>query len=200
MKIIHVARDGRDAALSLHNHLGNFTARARAQLDDISLGDPKFGDKYPEITPDPALFFHEWLLGREDRDGPLFLDLENSYWAARHDPAMLLVHYADLKKDRAAEMRRIAEFLDIEVAETAWPSLVEAAGFEAMKRHGAELAPATQDLFEGGSDRFFNRGTNGHWQDAFSKADLDLYAAMVKRECSPELARWLEFGRHGPTA
>ncbi len=49
MKFIHVARDGRDAALSFHNHLSNFTPETLARLDQISLGDPRFGDPYPRI-------------------------------------------------------------------------------------------------------------------------------------------------------
>ena len=195
MKIIHVARDGRDAAMSFHNHLGSFTPEARELLDQISLGDPQYGDKYPEVTTGPAQFFHEWLLGREDRDGPNFFDLERSYWAARDDSNMLLVHYADLKKDRGGEMRRIAEFLEIEIAESLWPELIEAASFEAMKRQGAELAPATLDMFEGGANRFFNKGTNGRWRDVFSKADLARYEEKVKTDFSPELARWVEHGR-----
>ena len=195
MKIIHVARDGRDAAMSLHNHLGSFTPGARELLDQISLGDPQFGDQYPEIPTEPAQFFHEWLLGREDRDGPNFFDLEKSYWAAREDSNMLLVHYADLKKDRGGEMRRIAEFLEIEIAESLWPELIEAASFDAMKRQGAELAPATLDMFEGGANRFFNKGTNGRWRDVFSKADLARYEQKVKTDFSPELARWVGHGR-----
>ena len=64
--------------------------------------------------------------------------MENSYWAARHDPNVLMVHYADLKVDREGEMRRIADFLGISIPESVWPSLVAAAGFEEMKsRHGA---------------------------------------------------------------
>ena len=44
------------------------------------------------------------------------------------------------------EMRRIAKFLDIEVAETLWPKLIAAAGFEAMKSKAAELMPSAGDI------------------------------------------------------
>ena len=92
-------------------------------------------------------------------------------------------------------MRRIAEFLEIEITESLWPELIEAASFDAMKRQGAELAPATLELLEGGANRFFNKGTNGRWKDVFSTADLTAYDEKVKATFSPELAHWVEHGR-----
>ena len=92
-------------------------------------------------------------------------------------------------------MRRIARFLDIELPESQWPALVEAAGFEAMKSQADELMPMAQLMWEGGGNRFLHKGTNGRWRDVVAKKDLDLYDAKVKAEFSPALARWIENGR-----
>ena len=54
VKFIHVARDGRDAALSMHNHLRGFTPAMNAIMDQVSLGDPKFGDVAPPTPENPA--------------------------------------------------------------------------------------------------------------------------------------------------
>ena len=54
VKFIHVGRDGRDAALSLHNHLTNFTPDTLAHLDEISIADPKFGATHPLYSPLPT--------------------------------------------------------------------------------------------------------------------------------------------------
>ncbi len=121
VKFIHVARDGRDAAMSLHNHLSNFTPETFQQLDDISFADRKFGESYPRPPVDPGDFFHEWVAdeisdGQGDA-GVSYFHVENSYWNARHEPNILLVHYADLKRDREGEMRRVAEFLEIDIEE-----------------------------------------------------------------------------------
>ena len=70
VKFIHVARDGRDAALSLHNHLRGFTPQMKAILDQVSLDDPKFGDVAPPIPEDPAEFFREWLADGGARGDP----------------------------------------------------------------------------------------------------------------------------------
>jgi aryl sulfotransferase len=200
VKFIHVARDGRDAALSFHNHLFNRIAAGKEAFDAISLADPKFNDRHPPTPEDPAEYFHAWLLADGDGQGDAgagFFHMENSYWAARHEPNMLMVHYADLKADRAGEMRRIANFLGIVIPESLWPSLIEAAGFDEMKRDAKVFAAGMSRAFDKGSDRFFHKGINGRWRGVFRPDDLATYAARVKREFSPELARWLERGRLG---
>jgi aryl sulfotransferase len=151
VKFIHVARDGRDAAMSLHNHLLNFSPALRQRLDDLSRSDPKFGDPYPPIPESPAAFFADWITNGGDQGdaGASFFHVENTYWQARADSNMLLIHYNDLKIDRGGAMRRIAAYLGIEIAETLWPELIEAAGFDAMKAQGDALLPHAQLLLDG---------------------------------------------------
>lgn len=196
-KFIHVARDGRDAAMSLYNHFDKFTPAAWQLLNDVSLGDPKFGTAYPPWSKDPAGFFHDWISGGDGQGDPHsgFFPVENSYWSARRDANMLLVHYNDLKQDRAGEMRRIADFLGIETPKSAWPALVEGASFEAMKSQADELIPQAQLLWEGGANSFLHKGANGRWRDVVAKEDIARYEANVKAQCSPALARWIEHGR-----
>jgi aryl sulfotransferase len=200
VKVIHVARDGRDAAMSFYNHKVNFTDMVIERATEIGMSDPRLGTPYRRIEADPARHFRDWLAGEEDHLGDPacgFWHLENSYWTARHDPDMLLVHHADMKKDLAGEMRRIAEFLGIEVAEDLWPQLVEAAGFEAMKRQADELMPGAKNTWEGGGNTFLNKGTNGRWRDVFTPDDLAAYDRQVREMFEPELAAWIEHGRLG---
>ena len=197
VKYIHVARDGRDAAMSLHNHFLNFTDAARARISEISLNDPKFGDPLPPTPGDPAVFFHDWITeGDGDGDeGGSFFNVENSYWRERHRPNVLLVHYSDLKADREGEIKRIAKFLEIELPDTLWPRIIEAAGFDAMKRQGDALIPEAKMLWREGSSSFLNKGTNGRWRECVSPDDLKRYDEKVKSQFSPALARWVEHGR-----
>jgi aryl sulfotransferase len=197
VQYIHVARDGRDACMSLHNHVANFSPQAHAMFDAISLADPKFGDPYPRAQQDPAEFFHGWITTEERDDEPelSFFAMERSFWAERRRPNVLLVHYNDLKADLEDEMRRIAGFLGVEIPQALWPRLVEAAGFEAMKRDGEALMPLAHLLWEGGPSRFLHKGTNQRWRDVVAPADLARYDARVERELSPALARWVEHGR-----
>lgn len=200
VKFIHVARDGRDAAMSFFNHKRNYTPSIVEQFSSVSLADPKFGDVINFVPTDPADHFHDWLVGDEDAlgdPGASYFAMEKSFWDARHDPNLLLVHYNDLKADRAGEMRRIADFLEIEIDDAAWPDIVAAAGFDAMKADAERLMPAASDIWEGGGKTFLHKGTNGRWRDIFRAEDLALYDAKVAAEFSPELAEWCENGRLG---
>lgn len=201
VKYIHVARDGRDACMSFHNHALSFTPEMVSALDQAGLEDVMVGRPYPRALADPAQHFHRWLTESAvpgDEDGlpsMSFFRFERSWWEERHRPNVLLVHYNDLKVDLPGEMRRVANFLDILVPPAVWPELVEAAGFEAMRRDGEALMGSTATIFQGGSGRFFHRGTNERWSGVFREEDLALYEAKIKAGLSPECARWVAHGR-----
>jgi aryl sulfotransferase len=200
VKFIHVARDGRDAAMSFYNHKIHYTDEVMKEAIRISMEDPKFGNAYLRTESDPARHFHDWVSGEADHIGDPscgFWYMENSYWAARNEPNVLLARYADMKKDLGGEMRRIAKFLEIEVAEELWPSLIEAASFESMKGNAAELMPTAGHTWQGGGDTFLHKGVNGRWRNVFNQEDLAAYSSKAKDEFSPELARWIESGRLG---
>lgn len=196
VRYLHVARDGRDACMSFFNHWTALTPFAYEALDR---GAKELGP-IPRAPEDPRAFWRNWLTkgvmpGATDGFPDLsFFDLEATYWQARRANNLLLVHYNDLKADLDGEMRRIAEFLAIAQPREIWPSLVEAATFEAMKRNGNVILAGAEKLFEGGSDRFLFKGTNGRWRDVMTADDLALYDQAAKR-LTPGLARWLQSGR-----
>lgn len=201
VRYIHVGRDGRDAVMSFHNHGTGFKEQVLNNLDAAGLADETLARAYPRIPADPAEYFHRWLgIGAVpgQTDGYQFVsffEFEKSYWAERHRKNLLFVHYGDLKADLEAEMRRIADFLDITVPEKEWPSLVRAAGFDSMKQQGAELMPGVTGMFNEGKDRFFNKGQNGRWKGVFTKEDLTVYEGKLAASLSPDCIRWLEAGR-----
>jgi aryl sulfotransferase len=200
VKYIHVARDGRDACMSFHNHVLAFTPEMLARLDQTGLADDTIGRAYPRIAADPADFFRNWLnegVMPGDEDGsPVnpFFHFEQSWWDQRHQSNVLLVHYNDLKLDLSGEMRRVADFLGIAVAPEVWPDLVEAAGFEAMRRDGAVLMGKVAAVFRDGGSGFFHKGTNARWRGIFRQDDLALYDAKIAAKLTPACARWIASG------
>ncbi|MFM9941013.1 MAG: sulfotransferase domain-containing protein [Hyphomicrobiaceae bacterium] len=200
VKYIHVARDGRDACLSYHNHCSGFSDHQHAALDANGLGDETIARTYPRATADAAEFFRRWMsegLGGA-QDGMPFLswfDFERTFWAKRHEPNVLLVHYRDLKADLDGEMRRISSFLGIETPEALWPKLVKAATFAEMRRKGDQIAPKMMQRFQGGAERFFHKGENERWHGVLTDADIAAYEAKVRERLEPDCAAWLRSGR-----
>jgi len=202
VRYIHVARDGRDALMSMHNHFTGYSPAQFENFDAIGREDPAIGRTYPRFPADPAEYFRIWISTpcvpgqTEGSPSPSFFDLEAGYWAERRRPNVLLVHYSDLKADLDGEMRRIAAFLDVAVDEAVWPSLVASACFETMRERGGELMPQMKAMFADGVARFFNKGVNGRWRNVLSEDDLALYEAKVRAKLTPGLAAWLAGGRH----
>ena len=200
VKYIHVARDGRDACMSFHNHATGFTEKMVESLDRAGLDDEAVGRPYPEVIADPGKFFHRWIRqgeipGHEDGSPSMsFFHFEQSWWEARHRSNVLLVHYNDLKADLSGEMHRVADFLGIFPPPTIWPSLIEAASFEAMRRDGDTLMANVATIFREGSKRFFFKGSNERWRGVVADEDLALYD--TKAEALPlSCRRWIAHGR-----
>lgn len=200
VKYIHVARDGRDACMSYLNHNSAYTDAVWGRLDAVAARDPDLPAPAPRPPRETRAFFQHWITpggtASAEQMGDGFFEIERSFWAERARANLLLVHFNDLKADLDGEMRRIADFLEIETPPALWPELVAAAGFTAMQAAGEALLPGMDGSFEGGHMTFLNKGTNGRWQTDLTADDLALYQRRVQADLSPALARWLEHGRH----
>src|SRR5262249_37717555 len=120
-----------------------------------------------------------------------------SFWQHRRLPNVLAVHFNDLLADLAGQMRRVARFVGIDVAEEGWPALVAAARFDAMReeaiREEAEGDRANQDL-KGGASPVFVKAPTGRWGECLGGAGLPLYEQAAAR-LDLGLRSWLEGGR-----
>src|SRR5215212_3876474 len=198
VRYLWVARDTRDVFMSLWNH---YRAMTDATVAALSAGDPE-GGPFPRCPDDPRAFWQAWMTRASfpwESDGwPWWSHPYHaaSFWPYRQLPNLLAVHYNDLLADLDGQMRRVARFLGIEVAEAAWPALVAAARFDAMRgealREEAEGDRSNDDL-KGGAATFFFQGSNGRWRDVLSQDDLALYEAAAAR-LEPGLRSWLEGG------
>ncbi len=185
-RYIVVGRDGRDAFMSMCNHAERFKDEVRRGLNERAAAEGL--PLMPEWNGDAHGFFQGWL-----QMASLFQHIA-SFWPHRGDPNVLFVHYAGLKADLAAEMRRIAEFLDIRIDEVEWPTVVARCTFEAMRNRGAEIG-SFENRFEGGAKGFIFKGTNGRWRDVLTAEELAQYQRRVTEFLAPEAQHWLESGR-----
>jgi aryl sulfotransferase len=119
-------------------------------------------------------------------------------WTRRNDPAIVLVHYADLSHDLQGEMRRLAERLDLDVPRKLWPTLVEAATFGRMRARAADLVPDEQLGLFSDSRTFFRSGVSQQWRAMLTERDLAAYDQLLRSLAQPELVTWLEHGHAEP--
>jgi aryl sulfotransferase len=186
-KYITVARDGRDAFMSWCNHIAHM--KMTAMLNEQAEKDGV--EKIPTFDGDYRRYFREWL---EQNN---YFEVVASYWARRVEPNLLFVHYNDMKADLAGQMRRVAEFLDIELDADQWPAAVERCTFEGMRRAEGKVGNFEQ-AFEGGIKRFLFKGTNGRWRDVLGPDELAAYQRKVAQALPPDAARWIESGGSTP--
>jgi hypothetical protein len=198
-----VGRDPRDVALSWEHHMENLdvdaflAARAAAVgLDDLADQEP------PEPPPDdPVERFWRWAEADPADEGvtlPSVLGHLQTFWDRRHDPDVVLLHYADLQADLPAELRRLADALGVDVDDARLAELAAAAGFERMKADADRLAPNTDTGIWKSNADFFHRGGSGRWRVVLGDdPDADArYQARVAALIGPDLAAWAHGGRH----
>ena len=117
-KYLYIGRDGRDVVWSMYNHHANANELWYQVLNDTpGLVGPPIGRPPADVRQ----YFLDWL----ERDGhPFWPFWENirSWWAIRHLPNVLMLHFAELKADMPGQIRRIAAFLDIEIDESRFPA------------------------------------------------------------------------------
>ncbi len=189
-KYLYIGRDGRDVVWSFYNHHVNANETWYQALNDTPgrVGPPI--EKPPNDIRD---YWRNWM----DGDGfPFWSFWENArtWWAIRDLPNVMFVHFYDLKKDMAGEMRRIAEFLEISVYESQWPSILEYCSFDWMKMHATQSVPLGGAFWDAGAGVFINKGVNGRWRDTLSAEDVAEYEARAVQELGPECAHWLASG------
>lgn len=190
-KYIYVARDGRDVVWSYYNHHLNQTPELMRDLNEM---------KDPSVDPiEPVdLEIHDYFLRWLERDGyPLWSFWENigSWWAARDLPNLMLLHFSNLKKDMPGEIRKIAKFLEIDIADDKWDDIFTHCSFDYMKEHAEESAPMGGTAWKGGAKTFIHKGTNGRWHDTLSKDECSNYEAMSIDKLGPDCAHWLATGK-----
>jgi hypothetical protein len=89
-------------------------------------------DKHEFLPPDLPSFFESF--GKQMLPNALFGFLAG-WWPLRHAPNVLLMHFADMKRDHEGSVRRIADFLGFELTAEQWPAVLEYTSFRWMKRH-----------------------------------------------------------------
>jgi aryl sulfotransferase len=189
-KYLYIARDGRDVVWSMFNHHANAN---EFWYDALNNTPGRAGPPIERPPESVEQYFEDWL----DQDGyPWWPFWENiaSWWAIRDLPNVRLVHFNNLKRDMPAEIRSLAEFLEIPVDESRWDDIVLHCGFDYMKANAARTVPLGGAFWDGGAETFIHKGTNGRWGDVLSEEDSRRYEQRAVEELGEECAHWLKTG------
>jgi aryl sulfotransferase len=190
-KYIYIGRDGRDVVWSMYNHHANANDLWYHALNDTP---GLVGAPIAKPTPDIVQYYNEWL----DKDGfPFWPFWENirTWWEIRNQPNVHFIHFANLKADMPGEIKKLAAFLEIEIDEANWNAILEHCSFEYMKKNSTKSVPLGGAFWDGGSDTFINKGTNGRWKDVLTKEESERYEKMCVENLGEDCARWLNSGK-----
>jgi len=190
-KYIYIGRDARDVVWSLYNHHANANDLWYDALNDTP---GRVGPPIERPPEDIRQYWQDWI----DKDGfPFWSFWENvrSWWAIRDLPNVKMIHFTDLKRDMPGEMRKIAAFLDIEIDETRWDTILEYCSFDWMKANATKSVPLGGAFWDAGAEVFINKGINGRWNDTLSAEDSARYEAVARSELGDACAQWLQAGQ-----
>jgi len=192
-KYVYIGRDGRDVVWSMYNH--HSTAN-EAWYDALNNTPGLVGPPIEKPPSSVTQYYQDWLA---DDGHPWWPFWENvrSWWAIRELPNVHLIHFADLKRDMAAEIRKVAEFLEIPINDDVWDSILLHCSFDYMKANATQSVPLGGAFWDGGAKTFIHKGQNGRWRDTLSAEEIQEYESRALVELGPDCAKWLAEGSLG---
>jgi len=145
-KVIYLVRDGRDVYVSYYYY-------RLKQLDEgLTFSDfLRRNDHFPSLWRDHV---ESWLRGGQAQ------------------PNMQVVRYEDLLSDPESELKKMVEFIGIEVSEDVIKKAVEDSRFDKMRE--IDQTKGRKYNLTGTKD-FVRKGKSGTWQDEFSQDDIKYF-------------------------
>jgi aryl sulfotransferase len=192
VRYLYVARDARDVVWSAYNHHVSLTA-ASIEAFNASGGT---GPAITACTVPVREYYLHWL---EHGTLPGFTLSEpfwahvRGWWAQRCRPNILLLHHGRITADPAAELHRLAAFLDIDLDPASVARMLAHCRIDYMRAEAARL-PAYTRIFAQGATDFFHRGTNGRWREQLTAEEIARCDLLAAGELGSECAHWLRTG------
>ena len=182
IKYVVVGRDPRDVFMSLYNHWGSFTSSVMEKFNSF----PE--QKLPPLPEDLNKTFEDWITKGSfpwEEDGYPFWSFFyhiQTWWELRHLPNVYFLHYADLKRDISGEIRKLADFCEIEIVEEDLQTICSNVSFEHMKANSSTyLGEGVNRVFQEGGNSFLHKGVNGRWRDNLDEKSLEVFNKVLHK-------------------
>src|SRR5262245_9348318 len=181
---IVTGRDPRDAAVSFEHHAKNMDYDHFLELRAAAVGIDDLDHLPPRKIPlDDALEQFRWFVRDDALAGPptlaAILHHLGTAWRRRHDPNIVLCHFADFTRDLVGELRRLAAALHVDVTAERAATLAPEAWLDRMRERAEEIAPAASQGNWKDPRAFFRSGGSGEWRARLTAEDADEYAQRV---------------------
>lgn len=184
---ICVYRHPIDVYFSARKHVANYS-------DDVAeerLADPA------QFCEDPREGFHVFLTSdRHEDHGTLKLIVHHYLQCLEREARqnVLRLHYADMTRDLAAAIHRVAAHISVEHPQDVMGKLVDAATFKNMRANADRFALAQGRGVWRNDKGFFDSATSNKWEGILTDEDLKAYDAAISKVLTPEQRHWLEWG------
>ena len=145
--------------------------------------------------PDFPTFYHE-VIDPGGLNGALFEFLQ-SWWPMRHQSNVLLLHFADMKRDLERSIRRIANHIGARATDQEWSAILEYTSFPWMKQHGIKFdAPTITEIPVLEPGAMVRKGKTGAAGEDGMTPEVSAHLRGVGSQiCSDErVLRWLYQG------
>eukprot|EP00621_Florenciella_sp_RCC1693_P011547 CAMPEP_0182527288 /NCGR_PEP_ID=MMETSP1323-20130603/3746_1 /TAXON_ID=236787 /ORGANISM="Florenciella parvula, Strain RCC1693" /LENGTH=327 /DNA_ID=CAMNT_0024736255 /DNA_START=59 /DNA_END=1042 /DNA_ORIENTATION=- len=152
VKFLAMARNGKDVMASFRPFWESHTPEFK-----------KTWGGFPPNYPTSAAMLKDLLPGGPI--GHLWFNYVRSWWAAKDEDNVLLLHYNDLKKDLKGGIKKIAKFVDVELNGKEFAAVEEKCGFVWMKENGDKFnynvwnSPTPMNVMVDGT--LINKGVSG---------------------------------------
>lgn len=190
IKYVGIVRNGKDVVRSMHPFINAHGKEFRNMWGGFPRKMSGPAEAFKMLAVDMPQFFFEYT-----RD----------WWAFRNERNVMLLHFADLKKDLSTNVRKLAKFLELDVPEDAMKVVLRKASYKYMKKHHQKKMqvcvskwPGTNhsicSVDEGG--HMNNKGQIGGSDAFFTPAMHEQWAKLVEKYFGshPGLAMWAESG------
>ncbi|KAI5632723.1 sulfotransferase domain-containing protein [Phthorimaea operculella] len=161
-KVVYVARDPRDAAVSLY-HL--------CRLVNYLKYDGDFKTYWDFFVKDMVLFTS-------------YFEHLKEAWENRHHPNMLFLFYEDMRKDLPAAVRKVAKFLNKEYTEEQIAGLCDHLSFDNFKKNKSVvlgLGGAIDGVKAPDEQSFIRKGKSGGWRDYFDEEMMQQADTWIRK-------------------
>lgn len=153
-KIVHLVRNPKDICVSLHHH---------AQKDVfVNLNVP--WEEYFETWMSGKMPFGSWYqyeLGMEQ--------------AEKDNPGMIYTcYYEDIKKNPEKEIKKLADFLEVDCTDQTIKNIVQATSFQNMQKNKFDFT----SLMDDGKGFIYRKGEIGDWKNHFTVAQNERFDAQ----------------------